>query len=177
MRETPKDQANKSSTTRPTASKPLKSKLLSAPRPDPRMVHSGTPLISYVVASAMFVALMLCARLTHQPPAPGQLLAMPAGGGANASGHQPALPNQLTARTLTSALAAPGQACAISEAALRQGGGSFSSLAIRPDGVVLVWAGAATAANAPCPAGTNLLLTRDAWQTLQNWPPAPGYRH
>ena len=177
MHETPKDQANESNTARQTAPKPLKSKVLSAPSPDPRLVPSGTPLISYLAAAALFVALMLCARLTHQPPAPGQLLVMPAGAAGKASGHQPALPNQLTARILTSALAAPGQACTISEAALRQGGGSFSSLATRPDGVVLAWAGAATAASSPCPAGTKLLLTRDDWQTLQNWPPAPGYRH
>jgi hypothetical protein len=116
---------------------------------------------------------MLCARITNSPPAPGDQLAVPATSIAGRGGAQP---HEVSARALDNVLAASGPACTLSGNTLRADGGSFAVLAQRPDGVVLSWAGAPTAASAPCPAASPLLVSSAAYQSLRDWRPAPSYQ-
>jgi hypothetical protein len=155
--------------------KPLKTKVIAAPQPDPRIVPSGTPAISYVLALGLLVVLALCAHLTNSLPAPGDQLVVPAGYFPT-TGRSLGPPHAVPALTLGNVLAASGPACTLSEEALRADGGSFSVLAHRPDGVVVSWAGAPTAAASPCPAGTPLLVSQASYQSLRNWRPAPSYQ-
>jgi hypothetical protein len=52
----------------------------------------------------------------------------------------------LPARGVASAFTKPGPACTLNITAMKQPGGVLSVVAVRPDGVVLSWAGGATAA-------------------------------
>jgi hypothetical protein len=54
----------------------------------------------------------------------------------------------LPARGVASAFTKPGPACTLNITAMKQPGGVLSVVAVRPDGVVLSWAGGATAAGA-----------------------------
>lgn len=91
--------------------------------------------------------------MLRYPPkrqAPGDQLAVPAGQSV-ASKNNIASPHEVSAKILGNVLAGSGPSCILSENALRADGGSFSVLAHRPDGVVLSWAGLATAATSPAP--------------------------
>lgn len=161
----------------PRHSRRGKAKVITAPKPDPRILPYGTPAVSYVLAGIVFGVLLTCAQFVNGTPVPGDRLAVPAGAiPSNGSGHSVAPPEQVTARLLGNVLSQTGPACTLSESALRAQGGSFAVLATRPDGMVLSWAGGATAANAPCPAGQPILVSRAAYQSLQDWRPAPAYQ-
>lgn len=182
LRQPPKRQASANkqadAAARRIKRKAINTKMIPAPQPDPRLVPSGIPAISYLLALLMAAMLMLCAHITNSPPAPGDLLAMPArtfhaaGAGPNMAPLQ-----KLSALRLGNILAASGPGCVLSEAALRAAGGSFAILAHRPDGIVLSWAGGATATANPCPAGIPLLVSQSSYQSLRAWRPAPSYQH
>ncbi len=178
LRYPPKRQATKTTPSpvkpRRDQNKPLKTKIITAPAPDPRLVPSGTPLISYVLTGFLLAGLALCAHFTNALPAPGDQLAVPAGQSV-ASKSNIASPHEVSAKVLGNVLAGSGPSCILSENALRADGGSFSVLAHRPDGVVLSWAGPATARTSPCPAGAPLLVSAPAYQSLNLWRPAPAY--
>ncbi|MGE4483329.1 hypothetical protein [Acidocella sp.] len=148
-----------------------KARRLAAPGPDPRILPYGTPAISYLLALAMFAGLMLCARAVNAPPLPGENLGFPTG-----YAPPPGAVRLVQAKLLGEVLGPPGGACMLEEEALRIGGGSFSVLASRPDGVVLSWAGASTAAASPCPAGVPLLLPLVAYRTVLGWLPVSSDR-
>ncbi len=182
LRYPPKRRAseNKPPSTAPVRAKgkALKFKVITAPKPDPRIVPSGTPALSYVLALALLAGLIFCARITNSLPAPGERLNIPAGYfPAAATGRNLAPWHEVTAHVLGDVLATSGPACTLAEEILRADGGSFAILAHRPDGMVLSWAGAPTAATSPCPAGAPLLVSPAAYQSLRDWRPAPFYQH
>lgn len=154
--------------------KTLKTKVLAAPRPDPRLVPSGTPAISYALSLLLLAGLVLCAHITNSLPAPGDSLSVLSGNNIAARGAGPA--RGVSAQVLGNVLAASGPACTLSRDALRGSGGSFTILAHRPDGMVLSWAGASTTAASLCPADTPLLVSPSAYRSLRDWL-AASYRH
>ena len=74
----------------------------------------------------------------------------------------------LPARGVTSAFAKPGPACKLNMAGMKKPGGVLSVVAVRPDGVVLSWAGGATAAGAQnCQMnGPEMLLAQNDYAAL-----------
>ncbi len=84
---------------------------------------------------------------------------------------------QIPARLVTSPWSRPGPACTLQIAAMVRPGGAMTVLAVRQDGVMLSWAGGATAsAGKPCQGGQSLLVADAAYQQLLTTqaPPRPG---
>jgi hypothetical protein len=69
----------------------------------------------------------------------------------------------LPAREMPTAYAYPGAACRLDIAMMSQPGGILTVMAVRPDGMVLSWAGGATAAHDGCraPSGEVLVSEND----------------
>ncbi len=74
----------------------------------------------------------------------------------------------LPARGVASAFAKPGPACTLNIAAMKQPGGVLSVVAVRPDSVVLSWAGGATTFGPQnCRTnGAEVLLTQNDYAAL-----------
>jgi hypothetical protein len=71
------------------------------------------------------------------------------------------------ARQVADPWAPPGAACRLSLAAMQHPGGTLTVMAVRQDGVMLSWAGGATApGQADCHAGATPLLVADADYSL-----------
>jgi hypothetical protein len=69
----------------------------------------------------------------------------------------------LPAREMAAAYAEPGPGCQLDIAKMARPGGILTVMAVRPDGMVLSWAGGATAASNACraPSGEVLLAEND----------------
>ncbi len=73
----------------------------------------------------------------------------------------------LAAREMPAAYADPGPACRLNIAKMAQSGGILTVMAVRPDGVVLSWAGGATAGADACRAPSGeVLLAEDDYAAL-----------
>jgi hypothetical protein len=78
------------------------------------------------------------------------------------------------ARQVSDPWAPPGAACSLNLAAMQRPGGSLTVMAVRPDGVMLSWAGGATASGAAdChAAGTPVLVADSGYSSLLMAQPA-----
>jgi hypothetical protein len=73
----------------------------------------------------------------------------------------------LPARMMPTAFAAPGEACRLDIAKMAQAGGVLTVMAVRPDGVVLSWAGSGTSDGADCRSRSGeVLLPRNDYVSL-----------
>jgi len=71
------------------------------------------------------------------------------------------------ARLVTGPWAKPGGVCGLDESVMLKPGGVLTTMAVRPDGVMLTWNGGATAQGAAsCPSSSQLLISREDYQKL-----------
>jgi hypothetical protein len=70
------------------------------------------------------------------------------------------------ARLVTGPWAHPGLACTLDESVMAVPGGTLTVLARRSDGVMLSWAGGATANTASCPAPSQVLVSPSDYRAL-----------
>jgi hypothetical protein len=71
--------------------------------------------------------------------------------------------NHVNARNLSNAFAQPGSVCTLQIGRMARHGGDLTVLAVRPDGVMLSWAGGPTAApGEACAGGETGILVSDA---------------
>ncbi len=88
---------------------------------------------------------------------------------APASGAPPPITAQIPARLVADPWAPPGPGCTLDSLVMAHPGGAVTVIALRPDGVMLSWAGRATApAAASCPGGQSLLVSAVDYQQLRN---------
>ncbi len=117
-------------------------------------------LISLVLAAHFFIVLIAMLIGRQVVPQVGDTLLFAAG---KVSGPIHSIP----ARQVINSWAAPGRPCKLDIPFVTGRGGAATVLAVRQDGVMLSWAGAATAAGAGgCPAGASILVTQADYRRL-----------
>ncbi len=78
-----------------------------------------------------------------------------------------AVESAVQARLVAGPWAKPGPVCALDESEMLKRGGVLTTMAVRPDGVMLAWNGGATAQGAAaCPSSSQFLVSRDDYQKL-----------
>lgn len=119
------------------------------------------PFVSALIA-VYFGFVSINALLENQPVAHvGDILEIPIQT-APASDVPP-----IPARLLATAWASPGRACSLDIGTIRRVGGAATVLALRPDGVMLEWAGPATATgNGDCDANHAILIEDGDYKEL-----------
>ncbi len=78
-----------------------------------------------------------------------------------------AVESAVQARLVTDPWAKPGAVCALDESVMLKPGGVLTTMAVRPDGVMLAWNGGATAQGAAaCPSSSQFLVSRNDYLQL-----------
>jgi hypothetical protein len=136
-----------------------------------RLFVSRRVIDVFVLGLAMVTAARLVsAAVAHPPPVatPGDMVPI-----EQAAGWMAGV-DVVHAHNLRGVFAPPGRACALDIHRMAQTGGSFTVLAVRPDGVMLSWAGDPTAAPGQACAGgqTGILVSDEDYRSLLMWAPA-----
>jgi len=78
-----------------------------------------------------------------------------------------AMASAVQARLVAGPLAKPGGVCVLDETVMLKPGGVLTTMAVRPDGVMLAWNGGATAQGAvACPSSSQFLVSRNDYLKL-----------
>ncbi len=120
----------------------------------PRLFDAAVLVLAVATATRL-----VSAAVAHPPPAatPGDIVPI------TRVANWMSSVNHVDARNLSSAFARPGSACSLQIGRMAQHGGDLTVLAVRPDGVMLSWAGGPTAAPAQaCAGGETGILVSDA---------------
>jgi hypothetical protein len=118
--------------------------------------------VFYGLAAAVIVgSAMAQTPMSGPTPQVGDVLSITAA--ATAPGATLA---DVPARLLTGPMAQPGQGCWLDEQVMRTPGGTLTVLAVRPDGIMLSWAGGNTARIASCPSLGQMLVSAAGYQAL-----------
>jgi hypothetical protein len=120
----------------------------------PRLLDAALLMLTLVTATRL-----VSAAVAHPPPVatPGDIVPV-----SQAASWMSSV-NHVNARNLSDAFAQPGSACSLQISRMAQHGGDLTVLAVRPDGVMLSWAGGPTAAPAKaCAGGETGILVSDA---------------
>jgi hypothetical protein len=137
-----------------------------------RRFFGSRRLFDAVMLGATFVtaARLVSAAVAHPPPVatPGDMVPI-----EQAAGWMAGV-DVVHAHNLRGVFAPPGRACELDIHRMAQTGGSFTVLAVRPDGVMLSWAGDPTAAPGRACAGgqTGILVSDEDYRSLLMWAPA-----
>jgi len=145
--------------------KPVAKALTRRPLPPRRAPEAHKQVYNEMQAFLVaLLAFLIIARLAAGAAAP---IAMP--GDRIVYGHQSwaAPPLIVQAREVAGPWAKPGTACRLDVPAMARRPGALTVLAVRPDGVMLDWAGGA-AAPADCRDGTTLLVSDVDYTRLQH---------
>jgi len=135
-------------------------------RPQPHNWFGGAYTVLLALMSATIAAQLIATSLAAMPRlvSVGDRLSI-------APSPRPIAVNlpTIAAAQIATPQAALGHACVLDLQKMLHPGGVFTVLAVRPDGVVVSWAGGATAAQgAACAASAPIFIAQDDYATLLN---------
>lgn len=129
--------------------------------PLPKQQHEALPHIIGCGVGLVVMGLVVAAGAASLAPAPGDILRF-----SQTSLPHGFVPIAIEAHELAGTFALPGTACTLDEKMMIASGGSLTVTEVRSAGVALSWTGGKTSAQAACPSGRQVLVSRSDYQML-----------